>query len=180
MHSDPYAGAKAQQGEHQPQSGIVVVGGIGNIAYIIGVSNAAGTAAVGIEIVLSQILLIAARTFVPVVILIGGPLVGMLMLVGSGNGLTLFQLLAAILADFIAGVTFFELTGILLAYHNGVVLVQVGLIAAVTFVPVVLTIGLPILGVIVFMGLADRDMIGKERLKWLAVLLTVQSQATVL
>ena len=87
---------------------------------------------------------------------------------GGRNGLTLFQLLAAVLTDFIAGVALFELAGLLVAYNDRIVLVQVGLIAAVTFMPVVLTVGLPVFGVIVFMGLADRDTIGKERLKGFA------------
>ena len=111
-----------------------------------------------------QIFFFTAVTFVPVLIIISLPIFAELVLVGGGNGFALFQELVAVLTDLIAGVALVELAGLLGIYDGFLMIADVFLFAAVTFVPVLLIIGLPFFTEIMLVGrrLLDGEIVGEE------------------
>ena len=97
-------------------------------------------------------------------VVVGFPILAKLMLVGGGNDLALSQKLAAVLADLVAGVALFELFRLLGIYDGLLVIGDILLFAAVTFMPVLDIVVFPIFAEVVFVRgcLLHRNTICEE------------------
>ena len=113
-----------------------------------------------------NILLLAAVAFQPVLGAIGFPSFTEVVDMGGGDGLAGFQQRATDAADGVAGIAFFKFGSGFLIDHGFLMTVNILLLAAVAFQPVLGAVGFPVFTEVVDMAASggDGEIVGKEML----------------